>query len=58
MVFARWCYCKGEAGYFIPSQKDIDLIKVNDTVYELRLDFSVMNIPHAIGKIVQRFEIP
>ena len=58
LVFARWCYCKGEAGYFIPSQKDIDLIKVNDTVYELRLDFSVLNIPQAMGKIVQRFEIP
>ncbi|WP_242203068.1 hypothetical protein [Aestuariivivens insulae] len=58
IIYARWCYCKGQAGYFRPSNKEVYFKKVNNERYELNLDFKMKEIPQSISHIVQVFNLP
>ncbi|WP_430614857.1 hypothetical protein [Flavobacterium sp. JP2137] len=50
MLFGRFCYCKGQAGYFLVKQGKLDLKRTDKNV-KASLSFNVIEVPQLINKV-------
>lgn len=50
MLFGRHCYCKGQAGYFLIQQGQLELFQTEGG-YAINLDFIITEVPQIITKI-------
>jgi len=53
LIFARFCYCKGQTGYYKVRKGNLVLKKEEDTTYRLHLTFEVDEVPQKITEIGQ-----
>jgi len=57
LMFARFCYCKGQTGYYRVRQGELAIKKTEDTTYQLHLNFKVDEVPQIITEINQVFKL-
>lgn len=57
MLFARWCYCKGETGYYKIKYGNLLVKKIKENLYELNLSFKIDEVPQVITKIQHIFSL-
>lgn len=57
VFFARWCYCKGQTGFYKINDGSLSVSRLNKTNYLLQLDFSVSEVPQIIKRIKQNFSL-
>jgi len=56
LIFARFCYCKGQTGYYLVENGNLSIKKVNGTSYQLSLEFKVSEVPQIISSIQEVFD--
>ncbi|MEP3838883.1 MAG: hypothetical protein ABJM36_14615 [Algibacter sp.] len=57
LFFARWCYCKGETGYYRINQGKLSIIKIDKNNFKLHLTFTVNEVPQIINEINHTFSL-
>ena len=57
IMFARYCYCKGQTGFYRISQGNLSIKKTADKTYQLKLDFSQNEVPQIITQIQEVFSL-
>jgi hypothetical protein len=57
ILFARWCFCKGQTGYYKIRKGHLSVKKLNKESYQLDLDFKVEEVPQMITSIHQIFTL-
>lgn len=50
MLFGRFCFCRGQTGYYKVEEGKLNLKKTNDTI-TLNLDFTITKVPQIIKTI-------
>lgn len=53
VLFARFCYCKGQTGYYRVRHGQLVIKKIADSHYQLHLTFKVDEVPQIITEIDQ-----
>jgi hypothetical protein len=57
IIFARFCYCKGQTGYYKIKNGTLTIKRVKDKTYHLILDFTLEEVPQIISKIEETFTL-
>jgi len=57
LFFARWCYCKGQTGYYKINQGRLSVTKISDKNFQLRLSFKIEEVPQIINEINHTFSL-
>lgn len=57
LLFARWCYCKGQAGYYKINQGKLSVIKKDADSFELNMSFKIEEVPQIINQINYTFKL-
>ena len=57
LIFARFCYCKGQTGYYQVRKGNLIIKKEEDNNYHLHLTFKVDEVPQIITEINQVLNI-
>jgi len=57
VMFARFCYCKGQTGYYRVSDGKISIKKITDKSYQLTLDFKQNEVPQILTQIQEVFSL-
>jgi len=57
LFFARWCYCKGQTGYYKIDQGKLSVTKIGDKKFQLRLSFKIEEVPQIINEINRTFSL-
>lgn len=57
LLFARFCYCKGQTGYYKITNGTLKIEKLNKNRYYISLDFSQDSVPQIIDSIGEIFEL-
>ncbi len=57
LVFARWCYCKGQTGYYKIRHGKLSITKIDDKNFQLHLGFKVDEVPQIINEIKHTFSL-
>ncbi len=57
LFFARWCYCKGQTGYYKINQGKLSVTKIDDKNFQLRLSFKIEEVPQIINEINYTFSL-
>ncbi|WP_298341347.1 hypothetical protein [uncultured Algibacter sp.] len=55
LFFARWCYCKGQTGYYKINQGKLMITKIDDKNFQLQLNFKTEEVPQIITGITHNF---
>ncbi|MEL0455613.1 hypothetical protein WJN01_05205 [Flavobacteriaceae bacterium SZ-1-7] len=57
IFFARWCYCKGQTGYYKINEGSLKVFKLNDDKAKINLKFKISEVPQVITEISETFSI-
>ncbi len=57
LLFARFCYCKGQTGYYKINNGTLKIEKINTETYYMSLSFSQDKVPQIINFIGETFEL-
>ncbi|MFL1011067.1 hypothetical protein [Flavisericum labens] len=57
LFFARWCYCKGQTGYYRISEGKLAVARLNVTEAQLNLEFKIDEVPQIINRISETFSL-
>lgn len=57
VVFARWCYCKGQAGSYRINKGKLSVKKLKEKTYQLNLIFNTEKLPQVITQINYAFSL-
>jgi hypothetical protein len=57
LFFARWCYCKGQTGYYKINMGKLSVTKYGGKTFSLQLSFKVEEVPQIINEINHTFII-
>lgn len=57
LYFARWCYCKGQTGFYKIKQGKFKVSRINATDFQLNLHFKIDEVPQIISEINRVFKI-
>lgn len=57
ILFARWCYCKGQTGYYKIEEGEFSIRKIEKNTYELNLNFKMNQVPQVITEIKHIFTL-
>lgn len=57
LYFARWCYCKGETGYYKIKEGLLKVEKLNDGSFQLDLSFKMDEVPQVVTQINETFSL-
>jgi len=55
--FGRFCFCKGETGYYAITKGHLTLQKTSKNLFSLSLEFKTDEVPQIITQIHQEFEL-
>lgn len=56
-LFGRFCYCKGQAGYYKLRKGQLRITKISNTEYSLRLNFTVSEVPQVLTSIEENISL-
>jgi hypothetical protein len=57
LFFARWCFCRGQTGYYKISKGKLKVTKITDQEYQINLNFTIDEVPQIIKKINYNFSL-
>lgn len=57
VFFARWCYCKGQTGYYKVKVGNLVVKKVGKKQYNVHLEFKIHEVPQVIQQINTTFHL-
>lgn len=57
LTFARFCFCRGQTGYYRIQKGRLSLKEIGEKKYNLKLDFKTDEVPQIINSIHEVFEI-
>ena len=57
LTFARFCYCKGQTGYYKITEGNLSIKKTSNDKYNLILNFNTNEVPQIITSINETFEL-
>ncbi|MDO5975729.1 hypothetical protein [Flavivirga jejuensis] len=57
LFFARWCYCKGQTGYYKINHGKLSVTKIGDKNFQLSLNFKIIEVPQIINEINHTFTL-
>ncbi len=57
LFFARWCYCKGQTGYYKINQGKLSVTSNDDKNIQLYLNFKINEVPQIVNEINYSFKI-
>ena len=57
LTFARFCFCKGQTGYYKINKGNLSINEITDNKYELKLEFKTDEVPQILTSIYEVFEI-
>ena len=57
LFFARWCYCKGQTGYYKIQQGKLAVTKIDKEMYHLQLSFNIEKLPQITEAISYTFSL-
>ena len=57
LFFARWCYCKGQTGYYKINQGKLLVTKIDNINFQLHLSFKIEEVPQIINEINYTFSL-
>ena len=57
VLFARFCYCKGQTGYYPVKQGKLAISKLSKDKFKLNLNFKVDEMPQVITEIKEEFSL-
>ncbi|MGB5418674.1 MAG: hypothetical protein WBN21_07590, partial [Algibacter sp.] len=57
LFFARWCYCKGQTGYYKINQGKLTVTKIDNSNYDVHLVFKIDEVPQIINEIKHTFKL-
>ena len=57
LFFARWCYCKGQTGYYKINQGKLLVTKIDSINFQLHLSFKIEEVPQIINEINYTFSL-
>lgn len=57
LFFARWCYCKGQTGYYKINKGKLSVTKIDDENFHLGLSFKIDEVPQIINEIKHTFNL-
>ncbi|WP_341216276.1 hypothetical protein [uncultured Wocania sp.] len=57
LFFARWCYCKGQTGYYKINQGKLSVVKVDNINFKISLSFKIEEVPQIINEINQTIKL-
>lgn len=57
LLFARWCYCKGQTGYYKINKGELSITKMDDKNFKLHLSFTIDEVPQIINEINYTFNL-
>ena len=57
VVFARFCYCKGQTGYYDIDKGSLIIKKVEGNKYQLDFNFKITEVPQIITEIHEIFTL-
>ena len=52
--FGRFCFCKGETGYYLIKEGTLKIIKITDNEYLLDLNFKISEVPQVVKQMTLR----
>ena len=55
--FARWCYCKGQTGYYKINTGKLRVTEISDNEYRIDFSFIMDEVPHIIKAINYNFSL-
>lgn len=55
--FGRFCYCKGNTGYFPITEGEFTLTKLENNQLKIELNFSLKKVPHKVTIINQEISL-
>ena len=56
VFFARWCFCKGQTGFYKINTGNLSISRLENTSYQMHLTFTVDEVPQIIKEIKQNFK--
>lgn len=57
LFFARWCYCKGQTGYYKINKGALSITKVDEISFRIQLNFKIEEVPQVINRIDYIFSL-
>ena len=57
LFFARWCYCKGQTGYYKINKGKLSITKVDENSFRIQLNFKIEEVPQVINRIDYIFSL-
>ena len=57
IIFARWCYCKGQTGYYKIEKGKLSVKKIKKNTYQLKFTFKMDQVPQVITEINHVFSL-
>jgi uncharacterized OsmC-like protein len=57
LFFARWCFCKGQTGYYKIKKGELSITRIDNKKVELHLNFKIDEVPQIITEINHSFDI-
>lgn len=57
VFFARWCFCKGQTGFYKINTGNLSISRLENTSYQMHLTFTVDEVPQIIKEIKQNFNL-
>ena len=57
LFFARWCYCKGQTGYYKINKGKLAISKIDDKNFQIHLSFKMDEVPQIINEINYTFSL-
>ncbi|RZV70907.1 MAG: hypothetical protein EX254_00165 [Flavobacteriaceae bacterium] len=57
LFFARFCFCRGQTGYYVIDQGNLKIEKLNGNHYSFELNFKTDEVPQIITSIDEEFTL-
>ncbi|SFC99046.1 hypothetical protein [Algibacter pectinivorans] len=57
LFFARWCYCKGQTGYYKINEGKLSVTTIDKNSYKLHFEFTIPEVPQIINEINYTFSL-
>jgi len=57
VFFGRFCFCRGQTGYYNVKEGQLSISKNNDKTYSFKLEFKVTEVPQTITSIEKTFTL-
>ncbi len=57
LYFARWCYCKGQTGYYKIKEGLLKIDRLKNGTFRLNLNFKINEVPQKMTQMAETFSL-